>query len=78
MELVVATVPAIHNDALLDVGLDEKWELEGAAALDGAERVGVKRELHNLQEKYCAKRQIVLASVAKALTSACEQLGTID
>lgn len=75
---VVAAVPAVYNDAFLDVNEDEDWELEGAVGLEDVERPGLKRKLRELQEKRPFKRQKVSTSVAEAFTLASKLLSSAD
>lgn len=60
---------------------DDNWELEDVIGLGKAERVGVKRRLHNLQEMYCPKMRMVLETVAESFGLAKELLqgsGAVD
>lgn len=77
VELEAAAVPAVNNDALLDVKEDESWDFEEAIGISEVERVGVKRKLCELQEKCCAKLRKVLTSVAKVFTLPKELLRSV-
>lgn len=53
---MVAVVPAVDNEVLLDVNVRDGSKLEGAVGLDEVERVGIKRKLRKLQKTCRVKR----------------------
>lgn len=77
-ELVVAALPAVNNNSLLDVNADSDWRLEDAVALGEVKRVGLKHKSRELLKKCCAKRWKVSTSVAESFTLTSELLGTVD
>lgn len=59
MDPAVAAVLVVDVDALLAMSEEDGWEFDGAFALDGLERVGVKCIRRDLPKNCCAKKQKV-------------------
>lgn len=72
VELVVAAVPTVDDDALLGGNKDDDSKLKLAVGLDKVELAGVKRILRELQRKCRTERRKVPTPVADAFTLANE------
>lgn len=77
-ESLLAVVPAVAVEALLNDYKDDDWEVNSDAGLDRIGRVVVNCNLRELREKCRATKRKVPTSMARVFTLAIDLLGSVE